>query len=276
MFSFFIQNQSKKGDVNLIQIKNLSKDYNTDAGKVQVLKNIDLSVEDGDIFGVIGFSGAGKSTLIRCINGLEKPDSGTVVVGKNEITSLKGKELREARKRIGMIFQQFNLFDSKTVYQNIAFPLEISGFKKEEIQKRVDEILKLVSLEEKKNAYPMQLSGGQKQRVGIARALANKPDVLLSDEATSALDPLTTYSILELLKDINKKLNITIVIITHELDVLRYTTNNMIVLQDGKVAERGTTEELFLNPKSDTLKQFIDITTSFQKSNAKYVGGDGI
>lgn len=273
---FYSKIQSKKGDVNLIQIKNLSKDYNTDAGKVQVLKNIDLSVEDGDIFGVIGFSGAGKSTLIRCINGLEKPDSGTVVVGKNEITSLKGKELREARKRIGMIFQQFNLFDSKTVYQNIAFPLEISGLKKEEIQKRVDEILKLVSLEEKKNAYPMQLSGGQKQRVGIARALANKPDVLLSDEATSALDPLTTYSILELLKDINKKLNITIVIITHELDVLRYTTNNMIVLQDGKVAERGTTEELFLNPKSDTLKQFIDITTSFQKSNAKYVGGDGI
>lgn len=260
----------------MIQIKNLSKDYNTDAGKVQVLKNIDLSVEDGDIFGVIGFSGAGKSTLIRCINGLEKPDSGTVVVGKNEITSLKGKELREARKRIGMIFQQFNLFDSKTVYQNIAFPLEISGFKKEEIQKRVDEILKLVSLEEKKNAYPMQLSGGQKQRVGIARALANKPDVLLSDEATSALDPLTTYSILELLKDINKKLNITIVIITHELDVLRYTTNNMIVLQNGKVEERGTTEELFLNPKSDTLKQFIDITTSFQKSNTKYIGGDGI
>ena len=260
----------------MIQINNLSKDYNTDAGKVQVLKNIDLSVEDGDIFGVIGFSGAGKSTLIRCINGLEKPDSGTVAVGKNEITSLKGKELREARKRIGMIFQQFNLFDSKTVYQNIAFPLEISGLKKEEIQKRVDEILKLVSLEEKKNAYPMQLSGGQKQRVGIARALANKPDVLLSDEATSALDPLTTYSILELLKDINKKLNITIVIITHELDVLRYTTNNMIVLQDGKVEERGTTEELFLNPKSDTLKQFIDITTSFQKSNAKYIGGDGI
>lgn len=273
---FLFKIQSKKGDVNLIQIKNLSKDYNTEAGKVQVLKNIDLSVEDGDIFGVIGFSGAGKSTLIRCINGLEKPDSGTVVVGKNEITNLKGKELREARKKIGMIFQQFNLFDSKTVYQNIAFPLEISGFKKEEIQKRVDEILKLVSLEEKKNAYPMQLSGGQKQRVGIARALANKPDVLLSDEATSALDPLTTYSILELLKDINKKLNITIVIITHELDVLRYTTNNMIVLQDGKVAERGTTEELFLNPKSDTLKQFIDITTSFQKSNAKYIGGDGI
>ena len=273
---FYSKIEVRKEMLRVIQIKNLSKDYNTDAGKVQVLKNIDLSVEDGDIFGVIGFSGAGKSTLIRCINGLEKPDSGTVVVGKNEITALKGKELREARKKIGMIFQQFNLFDSKTVYQNVSFPLEISGFNKQEIEERVDEILKLVNLQEKKNAYPMQLSGGQKQRVGIARALANKPDVLLSDEATSALDPLTTYSILELLKDINKKLNITIVIITHELDVLRYTTNNMIVLQDGKVEERGTTEELFLNPKSDTLKQFIDITTSFQKSNAKYIGGDGI
>lgn len=260
----------------MIEVKNISKEFNTHNGKVQVLKNVELSVEDGDIFGIIGFSGAGKSTLIRCLNGLEKPDSGTVSIGKNEITSLKGKELRNARKKIGMIFQQFNLFDSKTVYQNIAFPLEISGYSKEEIKTRVNEILDLVDLKEKKNAYPMQLSGGQKQRVGIARALANKPDVLLSDEATSALDPQTTYSILELLKDINKKLNLTIIIITHELDVLRYATNNMVVLQEGSIVEKGSTEALFLNPKSKTLKQFIDITNSFQKNNGKYIGGGGI
>ena len=173
---------------------------------------------------------------------------------------LDRKQLRNARKKIGMIFQQFNLFDSKTVYENIAFPLEISGYKKENIRERVEEILDLVELSEKRDSYPLQLSGGQKQRVGIARALANEPDVLLSDEATSALDPQTTYSILELLRSINKKLNLTIVIITHELDVLRYATNNMVVLENGQIVEVGSTESLFLNPKSDTLKNFISIT----------------
>lgn len=259
----------------MIEVKNLSKSFSTPYGKVEVLKNIDLTVENGDIFGIIGFSGAGKSTLIRCINGLEKPNTGEIIVGNNEITKLKGKELRNARKKIGMIFQQFNLFDSKTVYENIAFPLEISGYSKEKVKNRVDEILELVELTDKREAYPLQLSGGQKQRVGIARALANEPDVLLSDEATSALDPQTTYSILELLKDINKKLKLTIVIITHELDVLRYCTNNMVVLQDGHIVERGSTEGLFLNPNSKTLKQFIDITNCF-KVNKNYVGGEGI
>ena len=259
----------------MISVKNISKTFNTPTGKVEVLKNVNLEVEDGDIFGVVGFSGAGKSTSIRCLNGLEKVDSGTIIVGENEITKLDRKQLRNARKKIGMIFQQFNLFDSKTVYENIAFPLEISGYKKENIRERVEEILDLVELSEKRDSYPLQLSGGQKQRVGIARALANEPDVLLSDEATSALDPQTTYSILELLRNINKKLNLTIVIITHELDVLRYATNNMVVLENGQIVEVGSTESLFLNPKSDTLKNFISITESFNK-NKSFVGGEGI
>ena len=256
----------------MISVKNICKTFNNPSGKVEVLKNVNLEVEDGDIFGVVGFSGAGKSTLIRCLNGLEKVDSGTIIVGENEITKLDRKQLRNARKKIGMIFQQFNLFDSKTVYENIAFPLEISGYKKEKIRERVEEILELVELSEKKDAYPLQLSGGQKQRVGIARALANEPDVLLSDEATSALDPQTTYSIL---KNINQKLNLTIVIITHELDVLRYATNNMVVLENGQIVEQGNTESLFLNPKSDTLRKFISITESFNK-NKRFVGGEGI
>lgn len=259
----------------MIKVTNLSKTFNTPSGKVEVLKNIDLSINKGDIFGIIGFSGAGKSTLIRCLNGLEKVDSGSVVICEDEITSLKGNDLRNVRKKIGMIFQQFNLFDSRTVYENVAFPLEISGYRKEKIKERVYEILELVELSQKKDAYQLQLSGGQKQRVGIARALANEPNVLLCDEATSALDPQTTYSILELLKNINQKLNITIVIITHELEVLRYCTNNMVVLEDGNIVENGNTESLFSNPKSDTLKKFINITENFQR-NKQYKGGDGI
>ncbi|OVE69927.1 ABC transporter [Clostridium diolis] len=259
----------------MITVKNISKTFNTPTGKVEVLRDISLEIARGDIFGVIGFSGAGKSTLIRCLNGLEKPDSGNIIIGENEITKLNGKELRSARKKIGMIFQQFNLFDSKTVYENIAFPLEISGYKKEAIKRRVEEILELVELSEKKDSYPLQLSGGQKQRVGIARALANDPDVLLSDEATSALDPQTTFSILELLKNINQRLSLTIVIITHELDVLRYCTNNMVVLEDGHIVEEGNTENLFLNPKSDTLKKFITITKEFQ-NDGEFSGGEGI
>lgn len=259
----------------MISVKNICKTFDTSTGKVEVLKDINLEIEKGDIFGVVGFSGAGKSTLIRCLNGLEKADSGTIIVGKNEITKLNRTELKKARKKIGMIFQQFNLFDSKTIYENIAFPLEISGYKNDKIKERVEEILELVELCDKRDAYPLQLSGGQKQRVGIARALANEPDILLSDEATSALDPQTTYSILELLKSINKKLNLTILIITHELDVLRYATNNMAVLENGYIVEAGNTESLFLNPKSETLKIFINITESFIK-NKKFTGGEGI
>jgi D-methionine transport system ATP-binding protein len=259
----------------MITVNNINKTFNTLNGRVEVLKDIQFKIDQGDIFGIVGFSGAGKSTLIRCLNGLEKPDSGNIIVGENEITKLNRKELRNARKKIGMIFQQFNLFDSRTVYENIAFPLEISGYKKDRIKDRVEEILNLVELSEKRDFYPLQLSGGQKQRVGIARALANEPDVLLSDEATSALDPQTTLSILELLKNINKKLNLTIVIITHELDVLRYCANNMVVLENGHIVEGGNTEDLFLNPKSDTLKNFINITKGLQQ-NRNFLGGEGI
>lgn len=259
----------------MIKIENISKTFKTPYGNIEVLKDINLNIEKGDIYGIIGFSGAGKSTLIRCINRLEEPDSGKIYVGDEEITALSKKELREARKKIGMIFQQFNLFDSKTVFENIAFSLEVAGYKKNKIKERVDEILELVELQEKRDAYPLQLSGGQKQRVGIARALANSPDVLLSDEATSALDPQTTYSILELLKNINKKLGLTIVLITHELDVLRYSSNNMAVLEKGEIVEKGDTESLFLNPKSDTAKRFISIMSSFQLKKI-YAGGEGI
>ncbi|MCR4945008.1 MAG: ATP-binding cassette domain-containing protein [Clostridium sp.] len=259
----------------MIKIKGLKKSFNSKNERVTVLKGIDLEIQDGDLFGIVGFSGAGKSTLIRCLNALEKADEGKILINDQDITKLNKNSLRTARKKIGMIFQQFNLFDSKTVYENIAFPLEISGISKEEIKIRVDEILDLVGLKDKANFYPLQLSGGQKQRVGIARALSIKPDVLLSDEATSALDPETTYSILELLKDINKKFNITIILITHELEVLKYAANNMAVLEDGKIVEKGSTESLFLNPKSETLKKFINISDSFSR-NKKFIGGEGI
>jgi D-methionine transport system ATP-binding protein len=179
----------------MISIRGLSKTYYTPEAKIEAIKNISLDIEKGDIFGIIGFSGAGKSTLIRCLNRLEEPDSGTVTIEGTEITSLSKDELSKARNKIGMIFQQFNLFDSKTVFQNVAFPLEVAGYPKKLIAGRVNEIIELVGLSDKINAYPLQLSGGQKQRVGIARALANEPDVLLSDEATSALDPQTTFSI---------------------------------------------------------------------------------
>lgn len=256
----------------MIKISNLSKEYNTPYGKVSALKNINLEVEKGDIFGIIGFSGAGKSTLIRCINRLEEPDSGEIVVDGVDLTKLNKKSLNKARKKIGMIFQQFNLLDSRTVYQNIAFPLELEGINKKEIKQRVEEILELVDLSDKRNAYPSQLSGGQKQRVGIARALANKPDILLSDEATSALDPLTTFSILELLKDINQKLNITIVLITHELEVIKYICKNTAVIEKGEITEQGETEELFDNPKSETLRRFLDILSNLQGKSSERVG----
>ncbi|KOF56988.1 ABC transporter [Clostridium sp. DMHC 10] len=255
----------------MISIKNLSKNFNTPYGKVEVLKGINLEIKKGDIFGIIGFSGAGKSTMVRCLNLLEKPDEGTIIIGDKDMTKLSKKELRKAREKIGMIFQQFNLFDSKTVFDNVAFPLRVAGYPKNKINERVHEILELVELKDKEKAHPAQLSGGQKQRVGIARVLANNPDVLLSDEATSALDPQTTYSILELLKNINKKLNLTIVLITHELDVVKYCCNNVAVIEKGVITEEGPTDEVFLNPQSDTAKVFIDITNNLQISKEKEV-----
>lgn len=259
----------------MITIKELTKTYTTPDSKITALHNISLKITQGDIFGIIGFSGAGKSTLIRCLNRLEEPDSGTIIIAGQDITAMNKKQLKLARRKIGMIFQQFNLLDAKTVFENVAFPLEVSGYPKNKIKNRVGEILDLVGLHDKAKAYPLQLSGGQKQRVGIARALSNEPDVLLSDEATSALDPQTTYSILELLKNINKKLGLTIVLITHELDVLRYICNNMAVIEHGKIVESGLVENFFLNPESDTAKRFISILQGVQ-TRRFYREGEGI
>lgn len=258
-----------------IRTENLYKSFRTKGNSVQVLKGINLEVQKGDIYGVVGFSGAGKSTLVRCINRLEEPDSGKVFIGETEITALSKRELATKRRKIGMIFQSFNLFDAKTVFENIAYPLELEKAKKKDIQKRVDELLELVGLTEKKHAYPGQLSGGQKQRVGIARALANNPDVLLSDEATSALDPQSTLAILDLLRKINKELGLTIILITHELEVVKYLCNNVAVIEDGIIVEEGEVRNIFLNPNSNTGKVFLKVSKEFQK-NEFVSGGEGI
>ena len=242
----------------MIRITNLNKSFVTPESKIQALRNINLEIKKGDIYGIVGFSGAGKSTLIRCLNRLEEPDSGTINIGGKEITRLSKRDLRQARKKIGMIFQHFNLFDSLTVFKNIAFALEVARYPKANIKGRVEVIIELVGLSDKADSYPAQLSGGQKQRVGIARSLANNPEVLLSDEATSSLDPRTTYSILDLLQEINSKLNLTIVLITHEMDVLRYICRNVAVIEDGEIIETGTIGELFSNPRSDTTKLFVN------------------
>ncbi|RUS42429.1 methionine ABC transporter ATP-binding protein [Cohnella sp. AR92] len=248
----------------MILVEQLSKTYQTTKGSILALDRIDLKVRKGEIFGVIGFSGAGKSTLIRCLNRLEEPDSGRIRIGEDEITQLKGKRLRQARQKIGMIFQHFNLLDGKTVYHNVAFPLAVAGHPRDRIRSRVREILDLVNLSDKEGAYPAQLSGGQKQRVGIARALANDPDVLLSDEATSALDPQTTFSILELLRDINRQLNLTIVLITHELEVLQHICDRMAVIESGRIVETGPVEKLFLNPESETARRFVGVLDQYR------------
>ena len=258
-----------------IRTENLYKSFRTKGNNVQVLKGINLEVQKGDIYGVVGFSGAGKSTLVRCINRLEEPDSGKVFIGETEITALSKRELATKRRKIGMIFQSFNLFDAKTVFENIAYPLELEKAKKKDIQKRVDELLELVGLTEKKHAYPGQLSGGQKQRVAIARALANNPDVLLSDEATSALDPQSTLAILDLLRKINKELGLTIILITHELEVVKYLCNNVAVIEDGIIVEEGEVRNIFLNPNSNTGKVFLKVSKEFQK-NEFVSGGEGI
>lgn len=254
----YVIERNKEGGKSLIRITNLNKSYVTPESEIQALKNINLNIKKGDIYGIVGFSGAGKSTLIHCLNRLEEPDSGTIYIGGKEITSLSKSDLRQARKKIGMIFQHFNLFDSMTVFQNIAFALEVARYPKEKIKGRVEGIIELVGLSDKANAYPAQLSGGQKQRVGIARSLANNPEVLLSDEATSSLDPKTTYAILDLLYEINRKLNLTIVLITHEMDVLKYICRNVAVIENGEVIETGTIDELFSDPQSDTTKLFVN------------------
>jgi D-methionine transport system ATP-binding protein len=240
----------------MIDFVDVTKIYKGE-NEVVALKDINLTIPKGEIFGIIGLSGAGKSTLVRCINLLEKPDRGVVRVNGVDMTSLSPKELREERKKIGMIFQHFNLLSSRTVSENIAFPLELSGVSKQETDKRVAELLNLVALSDKANAYPSQLSGGQKQRVGIARALANNQEIILCDEATSALDPQTTMSILRLLKKINKERGITIVIITHEMNVIKEICDSVAVIEDGEIIETGPVTDVLLNPVTDTAKTFL-------------------
>ena len=246
----------------MIEIKNVTKTFVTPKQNVHACNDISLTIADGEIYGIIGFSGAGKSTLVRCINLLERPTSGQVLIDGAELTAMSETELRKVRKKIGMIFQHFNLMRSRTVAQNIAYPLKGSGLSKEEIQAKVKSLLKLVELEDKENAYPSQLSGGQKQRVAIARALANDPKVLLCDEATSALDPQTTHSILTLLKEVNQKLGITIVLITHEMAVIKAICDRVAVMEKGHVVEEGKILDIFSHPKQEVTKNFIRSTSS--------------
>ncbi|PWA10063.1 methionine ABC transporter ATP-binding protein [Pueribacillus theae] len=248
----------------MIEVRNLVKEYKTKKGKTIGVNNVSLKVKEGEIFGIVGYSGAGKSSLLRCLNLLEKPTSGEVLVDGVNLTTLNSSELRKARLKIGMIFQHFYLISSKTVYENVAFALKAAGVPKKKFNERVTELLELVGLGDRASHYPAQLSGGQKQRVGIARALANNPKVLLCDEATSALDPSTTKSILCLLKSINKKLGITIVVITHEMEVVKEICDRMAVMQDGRVIEEGLVYDLFSNPKQPLTKDFIETVLQLQ------------
>ncbi len=241
----------------MIELSNITKIYKTKNGNLTAVDNVNLSIEKGEIYGIIGYSGAGKSTMIRLLNGLEKPTTGTVLVNGENISAASGSQLRTARQKISMIFQHFNLLWSRTVEDNIAFPLEIAGVPKQERVKRVAELVELVGLKGREKAYPSQLSGGQKQRVGIARALANNPEVLLCDEATSALDPETTDAILELLVDINKRLGLTIVLITHEMHVIRKICHRVAVMEAGKVVESGEVLHVFQNPQAPITKNFV-------------------
>lgn len=259
----------------IIQLNNVSKTFQSKTGTVEAVKNITLKIEKGDIFGIIGLSGAGKSTLVRCLNLLEKPTEGQVLINGKDLMKLSGKELRKTRQNIGMIFQHFNLLMQRNVIDNVCFPMEIAGIKKKEARKKALEYLKTVGLEDKAKAYPAQLSGGQKQRVAIARVLASDPEIILCDEATSALDPQTTKSILDLLKDINQKYGITIVVITHAMSVIQEICNQVAVLDHGNLAEVETVEELFSNPKTDIAKKLVLIGAGINLSQEElddYVG----
>ena len=251
----------------MIALQHVSKVFaGSDKTKqVHAVDDVSLTIQDGDIFGIIGFSGAGKSTLVRCINLLERPTSGSVEVDGQELTRMSAKELRQARKKIGMIFQHFNLMPSRTIFGNVAYPLRGSGLSKEEIREKVHSLLELVGIADKENAYPSQLSGGQKQRVAIARALANDPKILLCDEATSALDPQTTKAILRLLQHLNQTLGITIVVITHEMAVVKEICNRVAVMDHGKVVEEGTVFSVFATPKEPITRDFIKTTSNLQK-----------
>ena len=249
----------------MIELKNVTKTFGAKGRDVHAVRDVSLQVQDGEIFGIIGFSGAGKSTLVRCINLLERPTSGSVLIDGTDITKLPERELREVRKKIGMIFQHFNLMRSRTVYGNIDFPLKKSGLSREERDRKIRSLLELVGLSDKVDAYPSQLSGGQKQRVAIARALANDPRVLLCDEATSALDPQTTQSILKLLNEVNRKLGITIIIITHQMDVVKDICDRVAVMEEGRVVEEGSTIDVFDHPREAVTKDFNATATNINK-----------
>lgn len=247
----------------MIRLENISKDFVVDGKTVHAVKDVTIEIDKGQIFGIIGFSGAGKSTLVRCINLLERPTSGKVFLEDTELTALPYKKLREARQKIGMIFQSFNLMPSRTVYENIELPLKHNGYPKDKRKQRIEELLSLVELSDKGNNYPSQLSGGQKQRVAIARALAGEPKVLLCDEATSALDPKTTSQILALLKKLNLELKLTIVIITHQMSVVKDICDRAAVMEQGEVIEQGYVYDLFSNPKTKLTKSFMDTANNF-------------
>ncbi len=264
----------------LIQLRNVAKWFDTKNGRVQAVDDVSLTIDRGEIFGIIGYSGAGKSTLIRLLNRLESPSSGEIEVAGNELTKLSPKELRGVRKNVSMVFQHFNLLWSRTVAENISFPLELIGVPASERKRRVQELVELVGLAGREDSYPSQLSGGQKQRVGIARALATNPEVLLCDEATSALDPKTTDSILELLVSINKKLGLTIVLITHEMHVIQKICHRVAVMEAGKVVETGQVSDVFQHPEQPITKEFVkqigavdDLSLTFEHLKERYPSG---
>ncbi len=263
----------------VVRIENLSKTFHTANGDVQALRDINLSIEQGDIFGIIGLSGAGKSTLVRCINFLELPTEGTVYFEGSDLKKLPHKELLKARQSMGMIFQGFNLLEQRTAIKNICFPLEIAGVGKKDAEKRARELLAIVGLEDREKSYPSQLSGGQKQRVAIARALATNPKVLLCDEATSALDPNTTRSILSLLKEINETMGVTVIIITHEMSVIEQICNRVAVIDKSRIVEEGNVKDIFADPKSDMAKQLIlpkNVTHSLENFRTVRLVFDGL
>ncbi|WP_434462635.1 methionine ABC transporter ATP-binding protein [Serratia plymuthica] len=254
----------------MIVLSNVCKTFDSAQGRVVAVDDVNLAVEAGQIYGIIGYSGAGKSTLIRLLNGLETPTSGSIEVDGFDIARAKGNQLRQARLKISMVFQHFNLLWSRTVSQNIAFSMQIAGVPKAQIKQRVAELVALVGLQGREDAYPAQLSGGQKQRVGIARALANNPGVLLCDEATSALDPQTTDSILELLLDINRKLNLTIVLITHEMHVVRKICHRVAVMENGRIVEEGSVIDVFTQPQQPITRQFVKQVSQYQETEENF------
>ncbi len=245
----------------MISLTNINVTFQDKKHTVHAVKNVSLTVEQGEIYGIVGYSGAGKSTLVRVINLLQRPTSGSVVVAGNDLLKLTSKELRQARKKIGMIFQHFNLMGARTVYENVDYPLRKSGLSKQQRKEKILSLLELVGLSDKKDTYPSQLSGGQKQRVAIARALANDPEILLCDEATSALDPKTTLAILELLKKVNQELDLTIVLITHEMQVVKEICHKVAVMEDGEVIESGDIATVFSKPKQTLTEDFIQTAT---------------